>query len=291
MDLDLEARGILRDFDSLGTFQFAQQQNQQQHGGAPRSLDEAYALQRRFAALRVARGEKTIGFKVGCTGPKIRAALGIQESVHGFLWEGEQRASGAALRASQFRRLGIEGELALWLLSTEGPVDQWLVEYEPVVELHHFAFDGPPGGVVSRAFELIARNAIHAGVVHAGGRSKRCRLSEVPLDAPITVTIDGRVVEQPVLRDLELAGLRGPVATVTWLVERLRREGNGEELRAGDLVLAATPGSLIPLDAGSRLSVEFMGLCSGCTVVAAAAAAAAGADSTSSSAEPPRPRL
>ena len=43
----------------------------------------AYELQDAVTALRVASGERVIGYKVGCTGPTIRASLGIQESVHG----------------------------------------------------------------------------------------------------------------------------------------------------------------------------------------------------------------
>eukprot|EP00931_Biecheleriopsis_adriatica_P089203 TRINITY_DN63371_c0_g1_i1.p1 TRINITY_DN63371_c0_g1~~TRINITY_DN63371_c0_g1_i1.p1 ORF type:complete len:286 (-),score=27.20 TRINITY_DN63371_c0_g1_i1:77-934(-) len=281
MSLEDEARGILCDFDALTRFRFmrnytnyiAGNGNSTEDAGAAATatqatsepfcnIDRAYALQRTVKALRVDCGEKTIGFKVGCTSAKIREALGIAESVHGYLWEGEQLDTGAQLHASRYRRLGIEGELGIWLLTTEGPVATWLVEYEPIIELHHFCFDGPPE---QRAFELIARNAIHCGVVHANAR-KRCRLGDVPLDVPIVVTIDDEVVESPVLSQLELEGLLGPLATVTWLHERLQDEGNDEELKAGDFVLTATPGNVIPLDAGSRLDVEFMGLHARCTV-------------------------
>ena len=258
--LEDEALGILQDFDRLRSFRFIQR-----GCDTPRHLDDAYALQRRFKALRVERGEETIGFKVGCTGPTVRATLGIKESVHGYLWRHEQMKSGAVLSESRFRRLGIEGELCVRLISTQGPVAEWLVDYEPIIELHHFVFDGPPE---TRAYELIARNALHCGVVHASGR-RRCRLGDIPLDRPIVVTIDGHVVEAPVLRDLELVGLRGPVATITWLIERLRAEQNGEQLKPGNFILTATPGNVIPLEAGSRLDVDFMGLRASCAVVAA----------------------
>jgi 2-oxo-hept-3-ene-1,7-dioate hydratase len=250
------ARGLLEDFDSLGSFRFIK------HSGS-RILEHAYALQREFKDLRVARGERPIGFKVGCTGSTIRATLGIKESVHGYLWEGEQVANGAVLSESKFRRLGIEGELGVWLVSTRGPLEKWVVEYEPIVELHHYEFDGSSE---ERAFELVARNCLHAGVVHSNGR-KRCLLGEIPLHEPIVVSLDGKVVEMPVLHDLELVGLHGPLATITWLVKRLQQEGMGEVLKDGDFILAATPGGIIPLNTGSSLDVEFMGLCASCRVV------------------------
>lgn len=300
-----EARTILSDFDALRSFRFIQKYRDRpaddnalrdgdsrlgtaaaaaeaaaaaaEETAADVSVDRAYTLQRAFKALREERGEKTIGFKVGCTSDEIRRALGITESVHGYLWKSEQLSSGAELQHSRYRRLGIEGELGIHLLTTEGPVGSWLVEYEPIIELHHFCFDGAPE---HRAFELIARNAIHCGVVHAAGtRKHRGSLSQVPLDIPIVVAIDGRVVEAPILSKLKLAadtaaaagaaatgGLLGPVATVTWLQQRLQREGNNERLKPGDFVLTATPGNVIPLEAGSRLEVEFMGLYARCTV-------------------------
>jgi len=138
-------------------------------------------MQRGVKELRVARGERVVGYKVGCTSPAVRANLGISEAVHGCLWDTEQYRHGSVLRASQFYRgrLGVEGELGVWVVSTTSgkggeekpsasvlPPAEWLVEYEPIIELHHYAFDGEPK---ERAFELIARNAIHAGVVHGSG--------------------------------------------------------------------------------------------------------------------------
>ena len=105
-EMEEEARGLLEDFDSLGAFRFIKKRGSRQ-------LDDAYELQRCFKALREARGERVIGYKVGCTGPTIRASLGIQESVHGYLWADEQVAHEVVLSEAQFRRLGIEGELGM----------------------------------------------------------------------------------------------------------------------------------------------------------------------------------
>mmetsp|Transcript_16630 Transcript_16630/g.27610 ORF Transcript_16630/g.27610 Transcript_16630/m.27610 type:complete len:196 (-) Transcript_16630:424-1011(-) len=127
------------------------------------TVDEAYEMQRTLGLLRVGRGERQVGYKVGCTSSSVRQAFGLTESVAGCLWDTEQHASGASFNAAAFRRLAIEGELAVWLLSTNGPPAEWLIEYEPVIELHHFCFDGTPS---ERASELIARNCIHAVCIH-----------------------------------------------------------------------------------------------------------------------------
>jgi len=129
--------------------------------------------------------------------------------------------------------------------------------------------DGEPS---TRASELIARNCIHAGVVHAIG-CRRCLLSEVPLDAPLTVHVDGSLLDTAHLRELELDGERGPAAAVGWLARQLgRHRGGGDSdwscLQRGTLVLTATPGGLHPITATqATVRVEFAGLVSTCTIV------------------------
>lgn len=106
-----------------------------------------------------------------------------------------------------------------------------------------------------------------AGVVHSN-RARRCQLGELPLEEPIVVIVNGEVVETAFLTELVLSGIpgTGPLATVSWLAERLECDGNGEELDVGQMILTATPGSLIPLTAGSMVDVRFAGLTSKCSV-------------------------
>jgi len=157
--------------------------------------------------------------------------------------------------------LAIEGEVAIRLLRTEGPVAGWRVAYTPVIELHHATFYGP---ATTRAAELIARNCIHAGVVAAWEGAPECALSAVPLDVPLQVSINGKEVEAPVLGGLNLDGETGPLATISWLARRLKEQGR--ELQVGQTVLAATPGDLINIETDGELAVDFGGRKVSCTV-------------------------
>ena len=171
-------------------------------------------------------------------------------------------------------------------------IEEWVVDVLPVVELHHFSLQGTSGP--QKAFELVARNCIHAGVVHARtmrpegavdgrvhGRGARMRLGDVPLDAPICVSVNGVVLESPTLSELQLVGLRGPLATVTWLAPSLAAQATAaadagadgswrSEICNGDLILAATPGALIPVEAGSEVRVFWLGMEATCTLLGAA---------------------
>ena len=122
-------------------------------------LGDAYAIQQAAMRLRTARGERTTGFKVGCTSASIQTQFGLNQPVRAYLWEGERREDGAALPAAAFRNLAIEGELGVWVVdSSAASVLDWEVEWGPVVELHHYVWDGDPPSSV----ELVARNAIQA---------------------------------------------------------------------------------------------------------------------------------
>lgn len=83
--------------------------------GVVLSVSEAYELQAAVAELRLRRGERIIGYKVGCTSPKIRAQLRIDHCVTGRLYESERHASGSVLQRSNYANLAIEGELAVEL--------------------------------------------------------------------------------------------------------------------------------------------------------------------------------
>ena len=110
-----------------------------------------YIIQRYRTAIRLARGEELVGYKVGCTSAKVQAAFGISGPIHGRLWAGEQQCSpGGPARVPQpsqalspsgflsvsartFVGLAIEGELAVVLVDTPGDdVSEWTVEYFPV---------------------------------------------------------------------------------------------------------------------------------------------------------------
>jgi 2-keto-4-pentenoate hydratase len=235
----------------------------------PKSIEEAYKLQRALRAFRESRGETVIGFKIGYTSAAVRKnnaeIMGLSESVHGYLWDSESYKDGDAIN---YRRLAIEGELGVQLISTHGDdVSQWEVEFQPIIEIHMFGMDGPAeDNRGRRGLELIGTNCIHAGVVHCP-KTKRCLVGEIPLSTPMNLSIGGLKKEQVNLTELEIENLYGPIATISWLLRTLRAEGNGEEkmLKPGSSLICSTPGGLYPVSPGEEVRVEFAGLETICT--------------------------
>ena len=217
--------------------------------GVVLSVDEAYELQAEVARLRCRRGERVVGYKVGCTSPLIREQLGIDQCVTGRLYDSEQHASGATVSRAGFANLAIEGELAVELARepTESDfviddIPPCVARVFPVVELHNMVMRGeqPTAG------ELIANNAIHAGVVAGTGRA-----SEVAsYDPSLVIYQDGQL----------LGECFGGVLTSTissslkWLVGVVR--ARGEQLAAGQIVLTGSVPPLFPIRDDCRIRVE-----------------------------------
>ena len=95
VDLQELAQRMLADYDARTPGQLF---------GGPLDLTtaQAYALQAEIARLREQRGEKVIGYKVGCTSRPIQTQLGVKEPIFGRLFDTECHP---IWRASLFRTL------------------------------------------------------------------------------------------------------------------------------------------------------------------------------------------
>jgi hypothetical protein len=76
-------------------------------------LGGAYELQDAVAKLRIASGDRLIGYKVGCTGPGTVQQFGMQGPIRGCLFESEIRRHGDTLNFEDFANLAIESEMAV----------------------------------------------------------------------------------------------------------------------------------------------------------------------------------
>jgi 2-keto-4-pentenoate hydratase len=98
----------------------------------------------------------------------VQRQVGVNRPVFGHLFATEIRRSGATIDSDAFDSLAIEAEFAA-RIAVDIPDASWLREHPeqsiaaffPVIELHNNAFRG----ATRTAQELIANNALHAGVV------------------------------------------------------------------------------------------------------------------------------
>jgi 2-keto-4-pentenoate hydratase len=159
-------------------------------GGDSLSLDEAYAVQERIAELRVANGEQIGGYKLGCFGPKIREAFGMDGPIRGTLFSNEFHRSGASLCCEKYANLAIEGEIAVRIGADGAPESVF-----PVIELHHLVLRSEPRILQ----ELIANNGLNAGAVFP-----TTELQYLTPDATVDIEINGHPHRENFAGQLEL---------------------------------------------------------------------------------------
>ncbi|MFI5458054.1 MAG: 2-keto-4-pentenoate hydratase [Isosphaerales bacterium] len=215
------------------------------------TIAQAYALQSEVAYLREQRGEKVIGYKIGCTSQAVQEQLGIAQPIFGRLYDSECHRTGVRLSVGCYANLAVEGEMAV-RLSRDLPSSP-LSEKEyldavdtlfPVIELHHYVLRN---GKTS-CTELIANNGMHGGFVLAEYET-RCR-GEVIRVGNLTVRIDE--VEMGVVTEPWTMG--GPSASLRWLAGRLAEFGL--RLLRGQVVLTGSPLRLFPVGPCTRIVVD-----------------------------------
>ncbi len=211
------------------------------------TLTEAYTLQGEVAQLRACRGEKVIGYKVGCTSPAIRAQLGVAEPIFGRLFASDCFPCGVSLAQTSYANLAVEGEVAVSLArdlpETALPDQDWrdaIAAVFPVIELHHYVLHPK----WSPAAWLIASNGLHAGFV-LPEEPAACP-QRAPAEARLRVEINGVAVgAAPVL---------SPLPSLRWLASRLA--ACGLALTRGQIILTGSALPLYPVAAGSTIVVD-----------------------------------
>ena len=215
------------------------------------TLERAYDLQGEVARLREDRGERIIGYKIGCTSRAIQDQLGIHEPIFGRIFDTGCIPAGSRVGHASYANLAIEGELAIRLSQDLPRHPMSDEEYTgaiesvfPVIELHHYVL--PENGHPLTA--LIASGGIHAGLV-LPAQEMTCS-SRIPVVTELSVTINDRLAG----RTGEPWTMGGPATALRWLTVRLAEQGL--PLRQGQVILAGSALPLFPVDPGSRVVAE-----------------------------------
>jgi len=197
-------------------------------------VTDAWRLQQAVTHLREKRGEKAIGYKLGCVFPGNQQVMGLSHPVSGRLWDSEIHEDGAELLKADYSNIALEAEFAVTFStdidassSTETIANAVDAIY-PVLEMHNMTLRGQqPHG-----HELIANNALHCGVI----KGAPIRELAATIETDMQLVYDGTTVdswEKLVWPVDVLAGL-------PWLVQRLSAEGT--HINKGDLILTGAWG-------------------------------------------------
>jgi len=221
-------------------------------GAWARTPAEGVAIQHARAALRGAL--PPAGFKIGATGARMQAYLGIREPIAGFMEAANLHASGATLRFADFVRPGVECEIAVRLARDlpPGPCDPAraaaaVAEVMAGIEIVESRYEDTVAlGVPMLEADMMFHAAAVLGAPAADWRA-------LDLKALIgNITVGGNAAGEGAGREL----LGDPMACLAWLAASPLAARFGG-LRAGQVVMLGSVTPPVWLDAACAVEVAF----------------------------------
>jgi len=233
-DLDIFSKNILEDYDSKNPGVIFKEKK-------IISNEDALLIQSNVAKLREKRGEEIIGYKIGCVSKDTQKKMGFKQPACGYLWKSELHNSGVTLNKKDYTNPAMEAEFGVILnrdikpdLASFDFILQSIEGIYPLIEIHNLVFYGnEPYGA-----ELLANNAIHAGVVLGSETKLPSDKTETDLkliyDKEVIDTWTNKIWPNDMLSELE------------WLVKERAKTNN--YLKKGDLILTGAYGFPVPIN-------------------------------------------
>ena len=198
------------------------------------TIADAYAIQKAWVEMKVAKGRVVKGHKVGRTSKAMQSALNINEPDSGILLDDMFFADGGLVPTDRFIATRVEAELAFVMrMRLAGPgctlfdvlnATDFVVPALEILDTRIERVDAQTKST-RKIFDTIADNAANAGIV-LGGRPIR------PLDTDLR-WIGALCYRNDQLEETGLAAgvLNHPATSVAWLANKIAP--NGLALEAG----------------------------------------------------------
>lgn len=225
---------------------------------------DAYEVTAALRDLRVARGEKPIGRKIGFTNRTIWDEYGVFQPIWGDIYDTTVRnvSPGDRVQVSQLPEPRIEPEIVFGIARDTTP-DMELAEIARSIGwvAHGFEFVQSifPGWKFKVA-DCVADGGLH-GRLFVGPRkqlsdAERETLADDLSGLTIRLSRNGELADTGAGTNV----LDGPVQALAHLVAVLGRDRLNPPLRAGEIVTTGTLTRAFPVFAGERWSTEIQGV-------------------------------
>ncbi len=222
------------------------------------TVDDAYAVQRRWVERRLASGRSHAGHKIGLTSRAMQLSVGIDEPDFGALLDDMVYHPDAEIPIDHFIEPRVEVELAFFLrrplAGSDVTTEQVIAATDhvrPAVEIIDSRIQrvDPDTGRTRTVRDTIADNAANAGVI-TGGR--RILPRKIDLRWVGGVLMHNGVIEETGLG----AGVLGnPAHAIAWLAAKYARYGM--TLEPGQIILAGSFTRAVLVAAGDEVAVDF----------------------------------
>ncbi|HEX7053981.1 MAG TPA: fumarylacetoacetate hydrolase family protein [Burkholderiales bacterium] len=227
---------------------------------APRTAEDAYAIQDAYVALRAHRLGAIAGYKVALSSREMQRFVGVDSPQAGVMLESTLHTSPARVRAADYVRLIVEFEIAVQLAvdlpAADAPFSRSRVAASvravmPAIELADDR-NADYAELARHPFELIADNAWSEGAVLGRPVTDWKHLDLAALRG--VATINGDVVGEGV----GAAAMGHPLDAVAWVANHLAAHSRGLVFR--DVVITGSMITSKPVKAGDVVRFSVAGL-------------------------------
>lgn len=221
------------------------------------TAEQAYAIQSRWTEMRLARGERVIGRKIGLTSRAIQQQLGVNEPDYGSLWASRYfplTGGRVDVPADLFVQARAEGELAFLIgrpLREPGVTLHDVLAATEAIAAAIEIVDSRIADWRIKLVDTVADNASYGGFT-LGPWSRALRYVDLR-----TVGMLLHHNGEPVVQGIGAAALGHPARAVAWLANKLI--AFGISLEPGDIVLSGSLGPAIPMRPGDLFTLEIHG--------------------------------
>jgi 2-keto-4-pentenoate hydratase len=219
--------------------------------------ETAYAIQTQWTSMRLARGEKIVGRKIGLTSPAVQQQLGVGEPDYGTLWESsyyEARNGSVTIPASDFIQPRIEGEVAFLIgkpLREKSITPEQILAATEACALGIEIVDSRIANWKIKLVDTIADNASYGGFT-LGPWDKHMRDADLGA-LEMRISQNGAAAGQ----GLGSAVLGNPARSAAWLANKLLEFG--VSLQPGDVVISGAFMKMLSFGAGDEFVFSLSG--------------------------------
>ena len=220
-------------------------------------VDRAYEIQTLWSEMRIGRGERIIGRKIGLTSFAMQEQLGVSEPDYGSLWDSRYfpaQGGRTEMPAESFLQPFLEGELAFLIGRPLAGPNVTLQEALAATDALAVAVEVVDSRIEDWNIKLpdtIADNASY-GAFTTGPWSRSLREVDLRTVGMLINQSGSRVAE-----GMGSASLGHPAEAVAWLANKL--SSFGTSLEPGDIVLSGSLGNAVPVHGGDVFVLEAHG--------------------------------
>lgn len=220
-------------------------------------VNTAYAIQTHWSQMRLERGEKIVGRKIGLTSKAIQQQLGVDEPDYGSLWGSSfyEAANGkVTIPTSDFLQPRIEGEVAFLIGKPLHEPDITPERVLAATEACAMGIEIVASRIADWRIKLvdtIADNASYGGFT-LGPWDKNMREADL---GGLTMTIhhNGALAAE----GAGAAALGHPALSTAWLANKLLEFG--VSLEPGDIVISGGITKMLPVRSGDEFIFSLTG--------------------------------